>query len=200
MVPCLWTEEVNCKGHDTEHRITPEDFKIQLEIDPTMLKNNSPNFRYGAARRRRFCRLSLYTGVRVNPVLPAFILGIQWNVWRCVTDLHRCLWWGHDHRWWWYRRHRSLHWYHRRNRGGLSGDGAVRRLTAVVWRRVHSSVNRLPGCKQRGQGAHGGVEVPMGLLGCGGEPTLPPWYPAELPGDKEGDPEQGQATRSHHQR
>lgn len=144
-----------------------------------------------------FSGLPLHTRVCVNPILPAFTLGIQWNVWRCMTDLHSCLWCGQDHRWWRHRGHRSLHWHHWRHRSGLSGDGALRWLTAVVRRRVHGCVNRLSGCQLRGQRAHGGVEVPVGLLGDGRKPAFPPWYPAELPGNKEGDTKQGQATGSH---
>lgn len=158
-----------------------------------------PNFRHWATRWRGLGGLSLHTRVSVNPIFPTFILGIQWDVWRCVADLHSCLRRGHDHRRWWDGSHRSLHWYNRCHWSGLSGNGAVRGLTAVVRRGVHGSVNWLPGHGLRGQRAHGGVEVPVSLLGCGGKPALPPWYPAELPGDKEGDPKQGQATSCHYQ-
>lgn len=155
-----------------------------------------PHFSHGVTGGRGFCGLPLHTRVGVDPVFSTFALGVQGDVWRCVTDLHSCLWRGHHHG---RRRRRGLHRHHGRHRSGLPGDGAVRRLTAVVRRGVHGRVDRLPGRRLRGQGAHGGVDVPVGLLGGGGKPTLPPWYPAELPGDEEGDAKQSQATGRHHQ-
>lgn len=137
-----------------------------------------PNFRHWASGWWRFSGLSLHTRGSVHPIFPTFGLGIQWDIWRCVTYLHSCLRCGNDHRWWWYRSYWSLHWYNGCHRGWLSGKGTVRGLTALVRRRVHSCVDRLPGCWLRWQRTHGGVEVPMGLFCGGGEPTLPPWYPA----------------------
>lgn len=158
-----------------------------------------PYFRHWASRRWGFSGLSLHSGVSVNSIFPAFTLGIQWYIWRCVADLHSCLWCGHDHRWWWYRSHRSLHWNNRCHGSRLSGHGTMWWFTAVVHWGVHSCVNWLPGCRLWCQRAHSRVEVPMGFLGGGGKPTLPPWYPAELPWNKEGDPKEGQATGSHYQ-
>lgn len=158
-----------------------------------------PYFRHWASRRWGFSGLSLHSRVSVNSIFPAFTLGIQWYIWRCVADLHSCLWCGHDHRWWWYRSHRSLHWNNRCHGSRLSGHGTMWWFTAVVHRGVHSCVNWLPGCRLWWQRAHSRVEVPMGFLGGGGKPTLPPWYPAELPWNKEGDPKEGQATGSHYQ-
>lgn len=144
--------------------------------------------------------MPLHARVRVNAILSAVTLRIQRDVWRRVTDLHGGLRRGHNHGRRGHGSHRSLHRRGRRHGSGLPGDGAVRRLAAVVHRGVHGRVDGLPGRGLRGgQGAHGGIEVAVGLLGGGRKAALPPWYPAELPGDKERDPKQGQAAGRHHQ-
>lgn len=161
---------------------------------------DSPHLWHGVTRRRGLGGLPLHTRGGVNSVLLGFALGIQRNVWRRVTDLHSCLWCGQDHRWWGHWCDWSLHRHHRRHRRGLSGHGALQQLTAIVCRGVHGGVYWLLGGQLWGQGAHCGIEMPLRLLGGGRNPSLPPWYPAELPGDKERDPEQSQAAGGHNQR
>lgn len=159
----------------------------------------SPHFRHGVTGRWGLGGLPLHTRRRVNSVLLGFTLGIQRDVWRRVTNLHSCLWRGQDHRWWGHWSHWSLHWHHGRHRSGLSGHVALWRLRAAVCRGVHGRVYWLIGPRLRRQRAHCGIEVPLCLLGGGRKPSLPPWYPAKLPRDKEWDPEQSQTAGGHNQ-
>ena len=170
-----------------------------VNLGPTA---HSPDLCHGSPRGGRFGGLPLYAGVGVDTVLPGLTLGVQGDVRRRVADFHRDLRGrqhleGRGH-----RRGRGLHHrHHRRHRGGLAGGGERHAgLTADVGRRVHGRVHGLPwGQVVRGQRCHGGVVVALGLLGPEHDTALPPWYPAELPGDEEGHSKQGQATGCHYQ-
>lgn len=200
MEPCLWAEETKNNPSSAGTRrafIHPKKWWPTLKCCTNVL--NSPHFRHGVTRRRGLGGLPLHARCRVNSVFLGLALGLQGDVWRRVTDLHSCLWRSQGHRWWGDWGHWSLHGHHGRHRSGLSGHVALRRLTAAVCRGVHSRVYGLIALRLRGHRAHCGIEMPLHLLGGGRKPSLPPWYPAKLPRDKERDPEQSQTAGGHNQ-
>ena len=141
----------------------------------------------------------------MHAVLATFALRVQRDIRGCVADLHRHLGGRQDNGGRGHGRGRDLHRRSRRHRRGrgLPDHGAAARLTADVGGRVHRRVDGLPRGDQGlegGQGAQGGAQVTVHILGPQGKASLPPWDPAQLPGHEEGDAEQGQTARRHHQR